>query len=170
MFEEGIKNFWGTVDREAFFKSAVLLFDLEGCIEKKIWCCLAKMLVASGWRIGSPFPVHCSQSLCAASMGYVLVLKQAQVCLAVILPQSFSQVITFRPSWGSVLLFSLPKISVKSFCLDQSLLSCCKFRLYNYWCFAGLFQLMSRFSWEFFAALAVFFSFSHWLIDRKSVV
>lgn len=49
------------------------------------------MLVTSGWGIDSPLPVHCSQSLCAASMDYVLVLKQAQVCLAVILPQSLSQ-------------------------------------------------------------------------------
>lgn len=125
------------------------------------------MLVLPGcYRLGDWFSPcsHFSQSLCVAFMGHVLVLCKLGCPWLSSSPNPSSKVITCRPSWGSVLLLAMINSSVKTFCLAQSLLSCCKFRFHNFWCFAGLLQLMSQFSWEFFAAFSVFSSFSQWLI------
>lgn len=166
MFEEGIKNFWGTVDRDAFFKSQQCFSLIFKVVQKRkldavwqrCWSLQAGgLILPSQFTAVSPYVQH-PWTMCWC-------LSKLRCAWLSSSPSPSLKVITSRPSWGSVFLFSLPKISVKSFCLGQSLLSCCKFKFYNCWCFAGLFQLMSQFSWEFFAAFAVFFSFSCWLIN-----
>lgn len=147
MFEEGTKNFWGAVDRDTFFKSQqcfCLIFKVVqkrkfSAVWQRCWSLQAgRLILLSQFTAVSPYVQHpWAACWCLSKLGCAWLSSSPSPC---------PKVVSCLPSWGRVLLPTMTNSSVKSFCLAQSLLSCCKFRFYNFWCFAGLFQLMSLFS------------------------